>query len=271
MIYLNKLERVFKSAKNMNKKIVFIILTVIIAAGAAMWYAGSKMNKSAPAPSLSQPSSTELVAEADYACDGGKTINAAFYKGDVVAVKPGEPPVPTGSVRIALDDGRNFDLFQTLSASGARYANADESFVFWSKGDGAIVQENGAEKEYTGCVVPADAVEAEGIKIHSPNGGEAWTKGQVVTISWDAADNVTSVNIRLSILGDGEGQTFNAAVASGIPNTGEYVWTVQDLYAEVQGVTGLPASDKYQVIVEDMDHNEAYDTSDAVFTIKDAN
>jgi membrane-bound inhibitor of C-type lysozyme len=255
----------------MNKKIVFIVLTVIIAAGTAMWYAGSKMNKSAPAASSSQPSSTELVAEADYVCDGGKTINAAFYKGDVVAVKPGEPPVPTGSVRIALDDGRNFDLFQTLSASGARYANADESFVFWSKGDGAIVQENGAEKEYTGCAVPAGAVEAEGIKIRLPNGGETWTKGQAVKISWSAAKNITFVNVRLSILDGGEGQIFNAAIASGIPNTGEYVWTVQDLYAEAQGVTGLPASDKYQVIVEDMDHNEVYDTSDAVFTIKDAN
>lgn len=236
-----------------------------------MWYAGSKMNKPAPPASLSQPSSTELVAEADYVCDGGKKINAAFYKGEVVAAKPGEPPVPTGSVRIALDDGRNFDLPQTLSASGARYANTDESFVFWSKGDGAIVQENGAEKEYTGCIVPADDVEAEGIKIHSPNGGEIWTKGQTVKISWDAAKNVTSVNIRLSVLDGGEGQTFSAVIASGVPNTGEYVWTVQDLYAEAQGVTGLPTSDKYQVIVEDKDHNNVYDSSDAVFTIKDAN
>ncbi|HTW97059.1 MAG TPA: MliC family protein, partial [Candidatus Methylomirabilis sp.] len=68
-------------------------------------------------------------------------------------VAPGEPPIPTGSVKIVLSDGRNFDLPQTISADGSRYANSDESFVFWSVGDGALVLENNAEKDYTGCVV----------------------------------------------------------------------------------------------------------------------
>jgi hypothetical protein len=43
------------------------------------------------------------------------------------------------------------DLNQTISADGARYANSDESFVFWSKGDGALVLENNVEKSYLGC------------------------------------------------------------------------------------------------------------------------
>ncbi len=64
-------------------------------------------------------------------------------------------PLPSGSVKIVLSDGRNFDLPQTISADGGRYANSDESFVFWSKGNGALVLENNVEKSYIGCVVLA--------------------------------------------------------------------------------------------------------------------
>ena len=41
---------------------------------------------------------------------------------------------------------------QTVSASGARYANADQSFVFWNKGQTAFIEENG-KQTYSGCVV----------------------------------------------------------------------------------------------------------------------
>lgn len=48
-----------------------------------------------------------------------------------------------GSVAIRLSDGRIYALPQAVSASGARYANTDESIVFWNKGDVAVVEENG--------------------------------------------------------------------------------------------------------------------------------
>ena len=80
-------------------------------------------------------------------------MQAAFYKGEEHAVEPGQPPVPSGSVKLVLSDGRSFDLAKTLSADGGRYANADESFVFWDKGDTALVLENGAEKDYKGCLI----------------------------------------------------------------------------------------------------------------------
>jgi len=93
------------------------------------------------------------IAQANYICDGGRTIQAAFYKGKEYAVEPGQPPIPSGSVQLILSDGRNFDLAKTLSADGGRYANNDESFVFWDKGDTALVLENGVEKDYKGCRV----------------------------------------------------------------------------------------------------------------------
>jgi membrane-bound inhibitor of C-type lysozyme len=46
------------------------------------------------------------------------------------------------------------DLAQTVAASGARYADADESFVFWNRGNGALVLENG-KQALGGCIAVA--------------------------------------------------------------------------------------------------------------------
>jgi membrane-bound inhibitor of C-type lysozyme len=95
------------------------------------------------------------VAQANYVCNDNKTMQASFYKGETQTVAPGEMPISSGSVKLVLSDGRSFDLQQTISADGSRYANGDESFVFWSKGNGALVLENNVEKSYIGCVVVA--------------------------------------------------------------------------------------------------------------------
>ncbi|MFH1245566.1 MAG: MliC family protein, partial [Candidatus Omnitrophota bacterium] len=205
-----------------------------------------------------------LITQVVYICNGNKKIEAAFYKGETKPVEPGEMPIPSGSVKIVLSDGRNFNLPQTVSADGGRYANSDESFVFWSKGDTVLVLENNAEKDYVGCVV----LPKKGIIVISPNGGETWTKGQKVKISWSAAKEIKFVNIRLSISGPEDSQNFNAAIVSNLPNTGKYEWTVQNLYAEVLGITALPASDKYLITIEDSEHNNVYDMSDVTFSIK---
>src|SRR5262245_30720708 len=77
-------------------------------------------------------------AIATFKCESGKTIEAMF-NGDKVELK--------------LSDGRTLSLPQAMSASGARYANEDETFVFWNKGDTAFVTEGKDGKEtYSGCV-----------------------------------------------------------------------------------------------------------------------
>jgi len=133
----------------MKKNLIFIFLIIIIIiACAAIWYINNKENKSL------LPSSS-LIAQVTYICNGDKRIDATFYKGESKPVEPGKPPIPSGSVKIVLSDGRNFDLPQTISADGGRYANSDESFVFWSKGNMALVLENNIEKSYIGCIVLA--------------------------------------------------------------------------------------------------------------------
>jgi hypothetical protein len=64
-----------------------------------------------------------------------------------------EIPHPTGSVYITLSDGRSMRLMQTISGSGVRYANDDESFIFWVKGQDALVLEDNEEKNFHECTV----------------------------------------------------------------------------------------------------------------------
>jgi len=98
----------------------------------------------------------QLIASADYLCDGGKAAQAQFYNGPAQTPQPqpGEPPVPAGWAQVSLDDGRELTLQQTISADGGRYANSDGSVVFWSKGRGAFVEEGGTQT-YANCIETA--------------------------------------------------------------------------------------------------------------------
>jgi membrane-bound inhibitor of C-type lysozyme len=78
------------------------------------------------------------TAVAKFACHSGKTVDAKFY---------------SNSVELKLSNGRSLKLPQTLSGSGARYANSDETFVFWNKGDTAFITEGNGKETYSGCVV----------------------------------------------------------------------------------------------------------------------
>ncbi len=77
---------------------------------------------------------------AAFSCEQGKTIGTVFYN---------------SKVELTLSDGRKFSLPQAVSASGARYANADESFVFWNKGNTAFITEGKSgtpTTTYSNCV-----------------------------------------------------------------------------------------------------------------------
>ena len=113
----------------MSKTTWGIGAAIIIVVGAGVWYADFYKKTEVP------------VAHVVFECDAGKTIDATFYKSDVSLV---------------LSDGRKMSLPQTVSASGARYANQDESLVFWNKGNTAFVTEGGATgvQTYSNCAAP---------------------------------------------------------------------------------------------------------------------
>lgn len=257
------------------KQNIWVIVIVLALAGGIVWLVANQRNDNEALPQeekQAQPGeeaqNENLIAQAIYVCDGGKTVNAVFYQGESAAVEPGQMPQPSGSVKVNLNDGRSFDLPQTISASGARYANEDESFIFWNKGDSVMILEEGEERGYTNCASLAANNQEQSIEIISPNGGEKWIKGKKVEISWEAPETIESVNIRLMVADGGEGQSFNAAIAAGVANTGNYEWTVQELYAEVWGINDLPASDKYMLVVEDAQNNSIYDATDSAFAIE---
>lgn len=125
--------------------IVLILVAVIV--GRYIFYTTYP-----PVSNQTSQTTQKLVGEANYLCKDNKTLEAKYYAGPRLAVQPGEPPIPNGHVDLVLSDGRAFTLPQTISADGIRYANPDESFVFWSKGNGALVLEHNTDQTYIGCV-----------------------------------------------------------------------------------------------------------------------
>ncbi len=127
-----------------KKLIISIIIVAIFVGGLITW-----KELLAPATSNDQ----KFVATAKYNCENSKYINATYYNGPEIKVNPGEMPKPNGSVKVSLDGGEIQTLNQTISGSGVRYSNSDESFVFWNKGDTALIMRNNEmDLTYTNCV-----------------------------------------------------------------------------------------------------------------------
>lgn len=112
----------------MTQKIIIGVIALILV-GAGVYYfffRGTSLKET-------------LVSTAEYSCDMDKTIKASYYE--------------EGKVKLVLSDGRNLELPLALSASGARYANADESIVFWNKGNTAFITEGSdTNQTYTNCL-----------------------------------------------------------------------------------------------------------------------
>ena len=80
----------------------------------------------------------ELIAKVKFTCADSKTIESVFYKNFV--------HIETHSLGALY-------LPQTISASGARYANDNESVVFWNKGNTAFITEGDPNNPtYKDCV-----------------------------------------------------------------------------------------------------------------------
>ena len=126
----------------MKNKTLLILIAVVIVLGIIflVMYESKKSTQIAvetfPVEEAA-PVEGEIINDVTFVCTGDKTINAQFR---------------SSSVDLQLNDGRTMTLPQAISASGARYANADESFVFWNKGDTAFVTE-GSETTFQDCVI----------------------------------------------------------------------------------------------------------------------
>ncbi|MCX6731881.1 MAG: MliC family protein [Candidatus Parcubacteria bacterium] len=78
-------------------------------------------------------------------CDDSKTITATFYIGD------------DKFVDLILSDERKLSVPHAISASGARYANTDETFVFWNKSDTSFITEGAnSTTTFSNCILGTD-------------------------------------------------------------------------------------------------------------------
>jgi membrane-bound inhibitor of C-type lysozyme len=127
----------------MMPRLLALASTLLLASAVAACHDG---------PPLKGPSPDAPVSTVRYLCQQNKTIVADFYDGKS-SVGPDGRPIPGGRIVVQLSDGRKFSLPQTLSGSGIRYADSSGTFVFWSKGDTAFVEEGSSQTvTYRDCV-----------------------------------------------------------------------------------------------------------------------
>jgi len=124
----------------MNIKIA-LILFVVIVVGAGYWYVNQPKTNPPAVQEINNSTTTpsENIISAVFNCDKGIVIKADFHNDD------------PQKVVLQISDGRKIELPRAMSGSGARYADAQENFVFWNKGDTAFVEENGTTT-ISGCL-----------------------------------------------------------------------------------------------------------------------
>ncbi len=142
----------------MLKFVIFLFLLILLIVG--VWFF-------VIVPSLATPvvevevvnNEPELINRVTYLCKDEQTIDVSLFETAATTTPMvGEATTLTGTAKVVLSDGRNLDLDQTISADGIRYANDNEDFVFWSKGNAALILENNVEKSYINCVLVKPAI-----------------------------------------------------------------------------------------------------------------
>jgi len=106
----------------MKNALFIAIITMLVFTGISC-----QDQKSWPNNTGADKATGSIINAVTFSCAGNKTIQALFFE---------------DKAEFALSDGRHMLLLQAISASGARYANTDESFVFWTKGNTAFIEEN---------------------------------------------------------------------------------------------------------------------------------
>lgn len=120
--------------------IVGALIIVVLLGGGFFLFRNGSLNSSGPQVSVEPTlAPQESSVQANFTCSGDKTIEATFNNG------------AESSVDLVLSDGTTLNLPRAVSGSGARYANEDESIVFWNQGSEAFLEENGTQT-YTDCV-----------------------------------------------------------------------------------------------------------------------
>lgn len=129
--------------KNKGLLVVIVVLIVIFIGGGFILV--SKMisgsSKTSTASSSSTPTDVPAtiapMIEATYTCQDKKTMKVTYDN-------------TAHTAKVVLSDGRTLDLKQQESGSGVQYVNSDGTIVLASKGNSALLTENG-KQTYQAC------------------------------------------------------------------------------------------------------------------------
>ena len=116
----------------MKDALFIVIITMLVFTGVSC-----QDQKSWPKNTGADKATGSFINSVTFSCAGNKTIQVLFFD---------------DKAEITLSDGRHMLLLQAISASGARYANPDESFVFWNKGNTAFIEES-HKTTFKDCIV----------------------------------------------------------------------------------------------------------------------
>ena len=106
----------------MKNALFIVIITMLVFTGISCQH-----QTSWPKNTGEDKATGRIITSVTFSCAGNKTVQALFF---------------ADKAELTLSDGRHMLLLQAISASGARYANTDESFVFWNKGITAFIEES---------------------------------------------------------------------------------------------------------------------------------
>ena len=122
------LSHLIVSASDYMKTLTSLVVLILLLIG--VWYVVDRI--SARTPQVQTPAAPILLNTVSYACGTDTSLIASYYEGSPTpATSADQPPVPDGSIQLAISDGRHLILPQIVSSTGARYALADGSFLFW--------------------------------------------------------------------------------------------------------------------------------------------
>lgn len=168
----------------MNKKISMYIVWVI--AVVVILYTYQMSQKKVINEIKKQESG--VINAVTFRCGDNKSIRAVFFE---------------DNVELALSDKRAMLLMHAISASGARYANSDESFIFWNKGKTAFVEEKGV-------MTFKDCIEGDISPSATPtvSSNESLGKVPITNMSNPASSNCVKVGGKVVINKRGDGGEY---------------------------------------------------------------
>ncbi len=117
--------------------------------------------------------------EVYFGCDEGKEFAVTYFNSEE----------QQGYAEIVFNDGKSM-VYQTISASGARYLSEDESIELWTKGDEIFIKENG-EEIFTNCKIIEESDEEDVVGLPNPASVYCVDEGGTLEIREDVDGNQT--------------------------------------------------------------------------------